>query len=64
MMDTKPEIWLAVCEGHFPGKTDAEIMTYSMKAATDWYHGEDNELTKLFDQYVMIKNLKGVGDGN
>jgi hypothetical protein len=60
MMDTKPEIWLAVCEGHFPGKTDAEIMSYSMKAAADWYVGEDNELTQLFDQYVMIKNLKGV----
>lgn len=60
MMDTKPEIWLAVCEGHFPGKSDAEIMSYSMKAAADWYHGEDNELTKLFDQYVMIKNLKSI----
>jgi hypothetical protein len=64
MMDTKPEIWLAVCEGHFPDKTDAEIMTYSMKAAADWYTGQDNELAQLFDQYVMIKNLKGVGDGN
>jgi hypothetical protein len=63
MMDTKPEIWLAVCEVHFPGKTDSEIMSYSMKAA-DWYVGEDNELTQLFDQYVMIKNLKGVEDGD
>jgi hypothetical protein len=64
MMDTKPEIWLAVCEGHFPGKTDSEIMSYSMKAAADWYVDEDNELTQLFDQYVMIKNLKGVEDGD
>lgn len=64
MMNTKPEIWLAVCEGHFPDLSDAEIMTLSMRAATDWYHGQDNELAQLFDQYVMIKNLKGVGNGN
>jgi hypothetical protein len=58
MMDTKPEIWLAVCEGHFPGKSDSEIMTYNTKAASDWYLGKDTELAQLFDQYVMIKNLK------
>jgi hypothetical protein len=64
MMDTKPEIWLAVCEGKFPDKTETEILVLSMQAASAWYLGEDNELSKLFDQYVMIKNLKGVDNGN
>jgi hypothetical protein len=33
-----------------------------MEAANQWYNGDENELTKLFDQYVMLKGLMGAGD--
>ena len=63
-METKKDIWLAVCEGRFPGQSEDHIMAYSMKAASDWYHGDDTELARLFEQYVMIKTLKGIKNGN
>ena len=63
-METKRDIWLAVCEGQFPRKSEDQIMAYSTKAASDWYHGDDTELAKLFEQYVMIKTLKGIKNGD
>lgn len=63
MMDTKPEIWLAVCEGHFPGKSDSEILLNFPVAASHWGGSLDTPLAELFDQYVMIKNLKGDVNG-
>ena len=63
-MDTKRDIWLAVCEGRFPGKSSHEIMDYHFLAATDWALEIDTELARLFEQYVMIKTLKGIKNGD
>ena len=63
-MDNKQQIWLAVCEGRFPGKSSHEIMEYHYLAATDWALEIDTDLARLFEQYVMIKKLKGFENGN
>jgi len=44
----------------FPQLTEDQLRALSLKAASEWYLGEDNELVKLFDQYVMLKNLAGI----
>ena len=59
-MDSKIEIWLSLTREQFPGQSDEELALLSLDAASQWYLGKDNELTKLFDQYVMLKTLKGI----
>jgi hypothetical protein len=31
-----------------------------MRAASEYYLGGDPELVEVFDQYVMLKTLKGI----
>jgi hypothetical protein len=42
--------------------TETELDALSMRAASQWFLGEKNELTKLFDQYVMLKTIQGIPD--
>ncbi len=44
----------------YPTLTEDELKTLGMTAAAVWYAGGDTELAMLFDQYVMVKNLKGL----
>jgi len=44
----------------YPTLNENQLRTLSMKAASEWYAGADTELAMLFDQYVMVKNLKGL----
>lgn len=59
-LDTKMDIWLEVLRTRAPDITFPEAASLSMKAASDWYSGADTELAKLFDQFVMLKQLKGI----
>jgi len=55
----KIDIWLTLAREKFPLLTEDELKTMSMVAATEWFDEYDTELAKLFDQYVMMKNLYG-----
>lgn len=64
MMDDKLGIWTTLAKEKFPELTESQIKALSMQASTQWYLGEDTELANLFDQYVMLKNLKGFKNGD
>jgi hypothetical protein len=59
-MDNKQEIWLTLAREKWPTLTEDQAKALSLKAANAWYMGEETELTNMFDQYVMLKNLKGM----
>jgi hypothetical protein len=42
----------------YPALTESQLQALSLKAASEWYLGGDPELVNLFDQYVMLKNIK------
>jgi hypothetical protein len=58
--NTKREIWITLAREQYPMLTETELDALSMRAASQWYLGEENELTKLFDQYVMLKTIQGI----
>jgi hypothetical protein len=57
-MNTKQEIWLTLTREKYPTLTEYQLASLLLESASQWLHGEDNELSQLFDQYVMLKNLK------
>jgi len=59
-MDDKKQIWLTLAREQYPNLTEDQLAALSLEAASRWYLGEESELTNLFDQYVMIKTLKGL----
>lgn len=60
MEQEKIDIWLLLAKEKYPYMPIEKLKSLSMLAATSWYSGEKNEYTELFDQYVMLKNLKGL----
>mgnify|MGYP003350735513 FL=1 len=60
-LDTKENIWTELAREKYPTLTENQLRALSMHAASEWYNGSDSELANLFDQYVMIKNLRGIG---
>ena len=63
-LSTKQDIWLEVCKAKWPTMSEAAAMALSMRAASEYYLGGDQELVEVFDQYVMLKTLKGIDNGN
>lgn len=57
-MGDKKQIWLTLAGEKYPTLTEDQLAALSLEAASRWYMGEESELTNLFDQYVMLKNLK------
>lgn len=57
-MNDKTELWLTLAREKYPTLTEEQAKVLSMQAAGMWYNGTENELTNLFDQYVMLKKLK------
>lgn len=67
MTDTNFDIWKRVAQEQYPYATDTSYQTLMHHAATDWALERDTNIARLFEQYVMLKNLinpKGVDDGN
>ena len=58
--DTKENIWVMLAREKYPKLSEHVLQGLSMRAASEWYNGDETDLAKLFDQYVMIKNLKGL----
>lgn len=59
-LNSKVEIWETLAQEKYPELLPYQIHALSMVAASDWYNGADTDLAKLFEQYVMIKTLKGI----
>jgi hypothetical protein len=57
-LSTKQEIWLTLAGPRYPHLNEDQLKALSLKAASEWYLGGDPELVNLFDQYVMLKNIK------
>ena len=62
-MDSKINIWLTLAREKYPKLDESQLTAMCMHAASDWYNEWDTELANLFDQYVMLKNLKGFENG-
>jgi hypothetical protein len=59
-LSTKQEIWLTLAREKYPTLTEEQLLALSLKAASEWYLGGDAALVELFDQYVMLKNIKSL----
>ena len=57
-LSTKQDIWLTLVGERYPTLTENQLLALSLKAASEWYLGGDPALVELFDQYVMLKNIK------
>jgi len=62
-MDSKINIWLTLAKEKYPKLNEGQLTAMCMHAASDWWNGTESELANLFDQYVMLKNLKGFENG-
>lgn len=59
-MKTQQEIWESLARPAYPKYTDYQIRELKLAAAMDWLLDEDTEVAKLYDKFVMLKNLMEV----
>ena len=57
-LNTKLGIWVTLAQEKYPGLSISKLEALSMEAATAWYANDQSELANLFEQYVMLKQLK------
>ena len=61
------EIWKRVAQEQYPNRPDNTYYTLWQQAASDWGDNRDTNVARLFEQYVLLKNLmqpQGARDGN
>jgi hypothetical protein len=58
--ETKLEVWLQLARPKYPTLSEDKITALSLTAANDWFFNTGSELADLYDQYVMLKTLKGI----
>lgn len=56
-MTTNFDLWKRVAQAQYPGATDAAYQRMLEIAAADWGLDRDTNVAKLFEQYVMLKQL-------
>jgi hypothetical protein len=56
-METVQDIWESLAKPKYPTLNSSQLSVLKYRASIDWFHDRDTELNKLFDQYVMMKNL-------
>lgn len=59
-LNSKNDIWLEVCQAKYPNISEAAAQAMSMQAASEYYLGGNKDLVDLFEQYIMLKTLKGI----
>lgn len=60
-------LWKRVAQEQYPDRPDNTYRMLLQHAASDWVNNSDTNVAKLFEQYVMLKQLmksEGVRDGN
>jgi len=61
------ELWKRVMQEQYPHSTDDSYRRMLQIGASDWGQNRDTNVAKLFEQYVMLKQLirpKGDQDGD
>lgn len=61
---TKLDVWMLLATEKYPTLSEDRIKALSMVAANEWFLNTGSELADLYDQYVMLKTLKGIVNGN
>ena len=54
------ELWREMAREVFPGHSTAQLDEIKMWCSTAWCFGEVSERTQLYEQYVIMKSLKGI----
>lgn len=58
--ETKLDVWMTLAEPKYPELTEDRIKALSLVAANEWFLNTGSELAELYDQYIMLKTLKGI----
>ena len=58
-MKTLTDIWESLAKPKYPTLNEHQLAELKIEAVTQWAFNEDTELCKIYDQYVMMKNLLG-----
>lgn len=61
------DLWKRVAQEQYPNRPDQTYQMIWEHAASDWAFNRDSNIAKLFDQYVMLKQLmspEGKQNGN
>ena len=56
-METLEDIWESVAKLKYPTLNESQLFDLRLKAAVEWFVDEDTELCKIYDQFVMLKQL-------
>ena len=62
-LNSNIDIWITLAREKYPTLSEEHLKALSMEAASYWYLGENTDLANLFDQYIMLKALKGNSNG-
>jgi hypothetical protein len=54
---TVQDVWESIAKPKYPTLNTLQLSELKYRASIDWFTDRDTELNKLFDQYVMMKNL-------
>ena len=57
---TQQDIWESFIKPKYPTLNEHQLIELKRLAAIQWMYDEDTELGKIYDQYVMMKNLMDV----
>lgn len=52
------ELWFNLASAKFPDMTYDGMLTLRLVGATEWCFGHENEAATLFEQFIMMKELK------
>ena len=56
-VETVQDVWESLAKPKYPTLNTLQLSELKYRASIDWFQDRDTELNKLFDQYVMMKNL-------
>jgi hypothetical protein len=51
------DVWESLVKPKYPTLNEQQLIELRSQAAIDWLTDEETELSNLFDQYVMLKQL-------
>ena len=63
-LNSKEEIWMELCRARSSNITEGQSYQLLIDAATAYYTNGNKDLVEMFDQYIMLKTLKGIENGN
>jgi hypothetical protein len=59
-LNSKQDIWLEVCRAKYPEITETAADAMHLQAASSYLFNDNKDLVEMFEQYIMLKTLKGI----